>query len=318
MGLSQSDKAAVVLSLLGHELASQIFARLSRSEQAKIVRALVAGRPMNDHEVNEICEEFVTKIKPSGRSLDPSDLLRSKAFAGVELPRAPRVSEICEDIPDWILADHLSRQIDSVCAAVLGFIEPSRAAKLLKDFPAEKQVRLLVNLAQEKVLDALALDELEEDLETLRVRVSSGRHGHRVGGGARVLALIQSMDSDLRGQILSGVEEREPALAEYLSGGLLSVERLAQLLPAHLALLLSQLKDQDIGCFLRGEKDSVQKAYLACLSSRRRQDVECLLEPEKRIALKQKTEACERLRKKALEMKEEGKIIFPWEESLVG
>jgi flagellar motor switch protein FliG len=129
---------------------------------------------------------------------------------------------------------------------------------------------------------------------------------------------VQSLDSDLRGQILSAVEQKDPSLAGYLENGLLSVERIAQLMPNHLALLLSQLKDQDIGWFLRGEKNNVCEIYLSCLSSRRRQDVECLLEPAKKITQKQKAEACERLRAKATSMKEEGKLVFPWEESLVG
>ncbi|NBX16473.1 MAG: hypothetical protein EBR09_03805 [Proteobacteria bacterium] len=318
MGLSQSDKAAVVLSLLGQELAADIFARLSKAEQVKIIRALVDGRQVTDQDIQEICSEFLSKVTHKNSGLDVRSLLQKSTFAGVELPRTSRVNEICEDIPDWILADHLSRQLDSVVCSVLGFIEPARAAKLLKDFPAQRQAQLLVVLAKEKVLDSLVLDELESDLEALRTRVSSGRHGSRVGGPAHVLALVQSLDNELRGEILNAVGAKDPNLAGYLENGLVSVERLAQLLPNHLALLLSQLKDQDIGWFLRGEKKNICDAYLGCLSSRRRQDVECLLEPAKKITQKQKTEACERLRKKAMEMKDEGKLIFPWEESLVG
>jgi flagellar motor switch protein FliG len=318
MGLSQSEKAAVVLSLLGQELAADIFARLAKAEQVKIIRALTAGRPVSDQDVNEICTEFLNKMSHRRSGLDPSELLRSSKFAGIEVPRTARVSDICDDIPDWILGDYLSRQLDSVVCAVLGFIEPARAAKLLKELPAERQAHLLIVLSKEKLLDALAMDELEADLDALRARVTSGRHGHRVGGSAHVLALVQSLDSELRGQILTDVGAKDPSLAGYLENGLLSVERLAQLLPNHLALLLSQLKDQDIGWFLRGEKAGVQGTYLSCLSVRRRQDVECLLEPAKRITQKQKTEACERLRNKAVALKEEGKLIFPWEESLVG
>ncbi|MFZ9521316.1 MAG: FliG C-terminal domain-containing protein [Silvanigrellaceae bacterium] len=318
MGFSQADKASVVLSLLGHELAAQLFAQLSGSEQAKIIRSLVVDKRLSDTDVKEICEEFISKFKKTETRISPADLIRGKAFAGIEFPRDSRVEEICDDIPDWILVDHLSAQIESVSAAVLGSLQADRAAKLFREFPAEKQLRVLMNLAKEKVLDAMVLDELEADLEALRVKTSSGRYGQRVGGGARVLALVQALDSETRGQILAEVGAREPSLAQFLEGGLLSVERLSELLPAHLALMLSQMKDSDIGAFLRGEPVAVQNIYLSGLSKRRREDIECLLAPEKKITQKQKTEACERLRQCALQMKGEGKIIFPWEESLVG
>ncbi|MEN9825602.1 MAG: hypothetical protein RI953_1347 [Pseudomonadota bacterium] len=318
MGFTQADKASVVLSLLDHELAAQLFAQLPRPDQAKVIRTLVVNKRLGEQDVKEICEEFIAKFQALESRQNPSVLLRGKLFAGYEFPRESRVEEICEDIPDWILVDHLKTQIESVAAAVLGSINANRAAKLFREFPADKQLRVLMNLSKEKVLDAVVLDELEADLEALRVKTSSGRYGQRVGGGARVLALVQALDSETRGQILSEVGAREPALAQFLEGGLLSVERLAGLLPSHLASLLSQLKDSDIGSFLRGEDSSVQNSYLACLSKRRRDDIECLLAPEKKITQKQKAEACERLRQCALQMKGEGKIVFPWEESLVG
>ncbi|MEN9809144.1 MAG: hypothetical protein RLZZ488_711 [Pseudomonadota bacterium] len=317
MGFTQAEKASVVLSLLGHELAGQIFAGLARSEQVKVIRSLVADRRLTDQDVADICKEFISQLTHRNGTLQPAQLLKSGLFAGVVLPRESRVEEICDDIPDWILIDHLQSQLYSVASAVLGSLEATRAAKLFKAFPADRQVRLLLSLSKEKVLDAVVLDELEADLEALRVKTSTGRYGHRVGGGARVLALLQELDADTRGHILSEVGAREPALAQYLEGGLLSVERLSQLIPSHLASVLAQLKESDIGSFLRGEKPPVQQAFLACLSKRRREDIECLLAPEKKITQKQKAEACERLRQCALQLRGEGKIIFPWEESLV-
>jgi flagellar motor switch protein FliG len=126
------------------------------------------------------------------------------------------------------------------------------------------------------------------------------------------------MDAGLRSRILDEVALREPELAAHIAGGLLSVERFSELLPAHLALLLAQMKDAEIGSFLRGESSALQKKYLSALSARRREDIECLLSPDKKITQNQKAEACERLRMCALKLKGEGRILFPWEETLVG
>ena len=319
MVASAADKAALILNLLGHELASQLFAGLSRREQAAVLRSMAGpGIALSEAEVQEICKEFASAL--SGKSRSGIGMLHAprNSFAGVDLPRASRVNEICEDIPDWILVDHLKEQLDSVISAVLGSLENTRAGILFKAMPAERQTTLLMSLSKERVLEASVLDELEADLEELRSRTASGRYGQRVGGPQRALALVQALDPDMRQRILEEIDAREPDLARHLEGGLLSVARLAELLPSHLALLLAQLKDTEIGSFLRGESVQIQGCYLAALSKRRREDIECLLAPEKKITQKQKAEACERLRFCAQQMKGEGKIIFPWEESLVG
>lgn len=319
MATTAAEKAALILNVLGHELAAQLFAGLPHRDQAAVLRSMAGPRvALSDAEIQAICGEFaqilVEKCRSGGRTLQtPRD-----SFAGIELPRASRVNEICEDIPDWILSEHLKNQLDSVISAVLGSLESTRAGSLFKAMPAERQTALLMSLSKERVLESSVLDELEADLEELRSRTASGRYGQRVGGPQRVLALVQALDPEMRERILEQVDAREPALARHLEGGLLSVARLAGLLPAHLALLLAQLKDNDIGSFLRGEAADIQSVYLSALSKRRREDIECLLAPEKKITQKQKAEACDRLRSCAQQMKGEGRIIFPWEESLVG
>jgi flagellar motor switch protein FliG len=282
------------------------------------LRSMLGSQSLTDLEVSQICAEFVELCKSKGLTTGESVQAPVGVFAGVELPRASRVNEICESIPDWILIDHLKNQLDSVVTAVLGSLDAVRAGTLFKAMPQERQSLLLLNLSHERVLEAGVLDELEADLEELRVRTSTGRYGQRVGGTQRVLALVQALEPEMRQRVLDEVSAREPQLAQHIEGGLLSVARIAGLLPAHLALLLAQLKDSEIGFFLRGEPQHVQAAYLASLSKRRREDVECLLAPEKKITQKQKAEACERLRACAQQMKGEGRIIFPWEESLVG
>jgi flagellar motor switch protein FliG len=319
MGLAASEKAAFVLSLVGHELAAKLFVGLSKREQSAILRSLMTGQHnLTDTDISEICSEFAALCGKNSAAANQSLRAPSDVYAGIELPRASRVNEICEEIPDWILVDYLKNQLDSVVSSVLGSIDLKRAGAVFRAMPQERQTSLLLSLSRERVLEASVLDELEQDLDELRARTASGRYGQRVGGTQRVLALVQALEPEIRQRVLEEVEAREPGLARHLEGGLLSVERLAGLLPAHLALLLAQLKDSEIGAFLRGESTKIQSIYLSGLSKRRREDVECLLAPEKKITQKQKAEACDRLRMCAQQMKGEGRILFPWEESLVG
>lgn len=318
MGLSKKEIAALVFETVGTELASNLFLELEKNEQLSLLKTLCAGRVhLSAEEVDLVYAEFVGLARAGSHARSEMQVNKRRSFAGIELPRASRVDDICQNIPEWILADYLKGQLDSVVSAVLGLIEPGKAGRLFKALPEERHSQVIVSLSSERLLESVVLDELESDLEELALKSVHGKYGHRVGGGQRVVDLVQALDPQMREHLLLELEGKDPSLAQHLELSMLSVERLAGLLPQHLSQVLSQLKDSDIGSFLKGESQHVQAAYLACLSSRRRADIECILAPATPVTRKQKFEASDKLRQCAQRMKEEGKVLFPWEESLV-
>ena len=107
--------------------------------------------------------EFVSLVR-SRLSTTGSRQAPRTVYAGIELPRLSRVNEICQNISEWILADYLKGQLDSVISAVLGLIEPSRAGSLLKALPEQRQSRVILSLSAERVLESAVIYELEADL----------------------------------------------------------------------------------------------------------------------------------------------------------
>lgn len=317
MGLSKKDVAALVVETVGSELAARLFLELGKKEQLELLKCLSGERTqLSDAEIESIYSDFVSFVRTR---TEQTHVLKtpSDSFAGVELPRTSRVNEICQRIPVWILADYLKRQRDSVVSTVLGLLEPNQAAALYRALPEEHHARIIVSLSEERVLDSVVLDELEADLEELALKSAHGQYGYRVGGGQRIVDLFQALEPQLRERLIVELEGHDPNLALHIEKSMLSVERLSGLLPQHLAQVLAQMKDADIGLFLRGEAQRVQGVYLSCLSSRRRADVECLLESGVPVTYQQKTEAADRLRQCAQRLKDEGRVLFPWEESLV-
>ncbi|MEY2989034.1 MAG: hypothetical protein RJB13_2555 [Pseudomonadota bacterium] len=317
MGLSQREMAALVLEAVGSEFAARLFLELGKKDQLVLLKTLSAERKkLSDDEIEDVYSDFISLVR-SRLSTVGTKQAPHTSFAGIDLPRASRVNEICQNIPEWILADYLKGQLDSVISAVLGLVEPSRAGMLLKSLPEQRQAKVVLSLSAERVLEAVVLDELEADLEELALRSAHGSYGHRIGGGQRIMALVQALEPQMREKLISELEEHDPRLAHHIEKTMLSVERLAGLLPQHLAQVLAHMKDGDIGLFLRGETKQVQNLYLACLSSRRRGDIECLLDSGGAVTQKQKSEASDKLRACAQHLREEGKVLFPWEESLV-
>lgn len=318
MSVGKREMAAFVLEAIGTDLASRLFFELDKREQLALLKALSSERGLlSDAEIESVYADFVRLTQSESITSKEIHAKQGGSFAGIELPHSSRVNEICGRIPDWILADYLKSQLDSVVSVVLGLVEPSRAGRLFKALPDERHARLMISLSTERVLEAVLLDDLESDLEELALKTSQGNYGQRVGGGHRVVELMQALEPKERERLILELEVKDPSLAKHLETSILSVERLAGILPVHLSQILAQLKDAEVGLFLKGEKSRTQDLYLACLSSRRRADVECLLDSGVPVTQKQKAEACDKLRNTAQRMKDEGRILFPWEEDLV-
>ncbi|MEY4065886.1 MAG: hypothetical protein RIR26_2094, partial [Pseudomonadota bacterium] len=162
MKRATADKAGIILQLVGHELASQLFVGLKPAEQTKVLRSLLGNKaPVDETELEEICRDFVGLCERVGVKSTQSLDAPKESFAGQTLPRTSRVAEICDDIPDWILIDHLRNELDTVVSAVLGSLDAKRAGVLFKEMPQVRQSDLLRSLAQERVLDGNALADLE-------------------------------------------------------------------------------------------------------------------------------------------------------------
>jgi flagellar motor switch protein FliG len=231
-----------------------------------------------------------------------------------------------------LLVPFLQRESASVAALALALAPRDISVQLLRQLGTESGARILHALAQTETATPAALDALREALEELREEsLSHIRLGRGLVGSERVAELLSGLDVGTRNAILAKLENGDRpegthagaarSLATAVRKKLVTSLQLATLATKDLALVLAQLSDKEIALALLLEPDSVKEKILCGLSSKRRAEVceELELLGKRRGSIRKLDveAAAEKLVAAAQELRDTGRIVFPWEEALV-
>ncbi len=163
--LSQSQKAAIVLSVLDPADAANMLKGLDESSVLKFARAVSDLKPMPPHVLNEVVHEFLAHLSNLTDVRGGVDQVRS-LLAGVmddvEIDRI--VAEITGNIkrPIWdrfgdapanLAAAYLQLQHPQTVSYVLAKLKPSKAAAILEEIEREVANTSVIRLARIPTLD---------------------------------------------------------------------------------------------------------------------------------------------------------------------
>lgn len=336
--MTPQQKIAAILVVLGEDLAAEILKGLPEVQRRRVLRALSSLPALEEAEVQALCQDMIECLRDSGgtrsRSVDQASAQRVLAAARSVLGDASvwtdaaedsvfveEIRDIMEDIPNQVLARYLSAERPSVVALCLGVMPPAQSAAVFALFPSARHEEVILAMAGAKGADTRALEALRDDVKALRSRQGgTGLHpALAVGGVEKVARLLQGSSAVLQATLLKGLHERDPALAEELERRVLSLERVSTLLPADLARVCQGLSDRDLAFALRGLAHDIQNRFFAALSVNRRQCVSETLEALTRGPVrKSDVEGAQALLcQRVVTLREQGLILFPWEDTLV-
>lgn len=219
------------------------------------------------------------------------------------------------DLPLGSLVQWMREESLAVAATLFCLSAGPRRAALVDALPVDMRTELLRAVAQRTANTEQGLEDL---LEAAREKL--GREDLRAGqaaGKERLGLAFPGLPSDLRQRLLDGLRERAPELAGFLAGKLVSVERIASLLPADLARVCAGLADRDLILALRTEPEAVRAIFLRAVSRTRAEELRRALElgrPEKRADV---DAAVRKVASVAENLRESGSILFPWEDDIV-
>ena len=218
-------------------------------------------------------------------------------------------------LPVPVLVRWLDAERPTVVASLLSFADPERGSQILARFSELRRVEVLQELAKPKQVTPDVLEVLVLELSSL-AKSSSGPQLSR-GGEDRAAQLLQALPIVHRERILTELGARDAVLQSRLQKQMVTVEQVSLLLARDLGLVCSLFSNLDLALILRVEKDGVRQKFLQCVSSGRRSEIEELLDVGKPQFKAKVEEAQSRLLQKVVELKDQGRILFPWEQQVV-
>lgn len=325
--LSGTEKAAVLLVLLGEDTTAKIMQHFEEPEILALGRAISSIGGIDPQTARVVLEEYRERIlthreavaggpewarRVVGKTLSPERAgslgpLSGRAGEAGEADAAPFASLAAVHERD--LGQALELEHPQTAALVLLHLEPERAATVLEAMGEQAQASIAARLAR---LSSVASDVTREVSDALRTRFEAIRSTgveERDGTGAAA-EILKRMDRGRSRSILTRLESSDPEIAQTLRSRVYTFEMLAQLEDRGVQELLKGVDAKQLAQALKGTTPEVSEKFLRNMSTRAAELVKDEMEFLGAARLKDVEAAQKEILDSALRLEEEGTIVF--------
>lgn len=317
-------KAAILLVLLGEEIASEIYRHLPERELQELTQEIASLEYVDPHMAMAVLEEYygltVTQDYVAQGGTDYAKKLLVKAFGedGAQqlLNQVTHAAEMSAGKLDSLqkadpqqLAKFLESEHPQTIALILAHIDAKQASALLMKFPDTLRAEALRRLAllrqfSPEIAQKISM-ALHKKLEAL------GEQSRRAYAGIQGVAdLLNRMDPAIGKGILETIEKNDPKLALNIRNLMFTFQDLLGVPDTAIREVLGNLDKKTLALALRGANEELKNYIFKSMSSRAvemlKEDMDVLGAVRSRDVVKAQQEVVATARK----LESEGKIAL--------
>ncbi len=316
--LSGPEKAAVLLAIVGEDVAADIVAQLSDRELLLLRRGIHRAHFIEREHVDEIFTEVSKQLDQSVIPEETSEYLRRVLTKALGPDRAPAIlSRLFEDdassgidalqeMDSETLGNFLREEHPQTIAFVLAHLYPGQAGEVLALLSEDLQKEVAYRITQ---LGRTPPEILEEVSNLLRNEIRQVR-GREVGGARPLAEILNNVDKATEERILAGLGEMDPDLADRVREFMFVFEDLAHLDDRSMQQLIREVERDKWAVALRTASPQLRKKVFSNMSERAanllREEIE-VLGP---VRLRDVEAVQREILNVARELEAEGKIVL--------
>ena len=282
--LTGQQKAAVLLVLLGTDLAARIFEHLDESEIEQLSLAIAQLGQIAPAQQNAALAEFqefmATRDADRGGGLDYArDVLEKTLGAEQAVAVFGRVTRALRSHPfGFVRRSDPAQVLSSIhgehpqtIALVLAYLKPDDAARLLANLPYAVQADVARRVATLEQTIPDIVDEVERVLQRRLARAARKQPESAyvvAGGNRRVMEILHHLDRATERSILDAIGDEDPTLGEQLQQQMFVFEDLWLLDDASLQRVLREVSRDDLAAALKAVNQEVVDRVMRNVSKR--------------------------------------------------
>ena len=280
--MSGSQRAAVLMLLLGEQQAAEIVKFLDPKEVQALGGAMVSVADLSQEAVNQVLDDFVMTIKKqTSIGLGTTEYVE-KVFkralgddkAASVLGRIlPGQSTKGLDILQWMdarsIADMIRGEHPQVCAIILSVLEHEVAADVLLFLPEENRSEIIQRVASLETVQPSAMAELEAIMKK-QFSNSSSAASSSFGGIKAAAKIMNSTKTALEAQVMGGLEKLAPELMMKIQDNMFTFENLLSVDSKGIQVLMRNVEPDMLMIALKGASEEVRNKFLENMSTRAR------------------------------------------------
>jgi flagellar motor switch protein FliG len=280
--LTGTQRAAVLMLLLGEEQAANIIRFLSPKEVQGLGAAMVQVAELSQEAVNAVLDEFLAEIKrQTNLGLGTSDYV-DKVFrralgddkAASVLGRInPGHGSKGLEILTWMdarsIADMIQAEHPQVLAIILSVLETSVAAEVLNFLPPDSRAEIMQRVASLEQVQPSAMDELEAIMKK-QFSTNSSSKSSSLGGVKAAANILNQTKTALEAAVMSGLREIDPDLMQQIQDNMFTFENLVGVDNKGIAKIMANVEPDLMMKALKGASEAVKEKFLGSMSERAR------------------------------------------------
>jgi len=317
--LTHLEKAAIIISTLPEDVASEVLRNLEAIEIEKLSSCIARMKTIPSETVDSTINEFIQMAaqgsgaislgKEYAESLiskvlgaDKAKSIVSKVSKGAEYQSL----DLLDALDPMTLANLTINEHPQTIALILSHLSPEKAGYVLTNLPEELRAEVVLRISK---LERVPPDVVNEVAEILETEVKSmGGVGHQLGGVKNVADILNQMDRATESSILTRIEETDPKLADEIRQLMFIFDDLVLIDDRGIQEVLKEVPSEDLAKALKTASDSVKEKIFKNMSERAVEMLNEDIEDMGPIRLSEVEKAQQAITQVALRLEEEGKI----------
>ncbi len=280
--LSNTQRAAVMLMLLGEEEAASVIRHLAPKEVQHLSAAMISVADLSQEAVSMVLDGFIATIKKQTNIGGGIDYLESVLKNAIGEDKASSVlSRIMPasanrglEVLQWMDARSISEMISSehpqIVAIVLSFLDYDVAADVIRFLPESMRPEVLSRVATLETIQPTAMQELEVIMRK-QFSSNSSLKSSSVGGVKAAARIMNYVKSEIEIGMMSQLAKKDADLAQRIQDNMIAFENLAGCDNRSIQTLMRAVPSELLMQALKGADDILKDKFLLNMSGRARE-----------------------------------------------
>ena len=318
MVINGYEKAAIFLSSVGEDIASQILRQLDPEDIGKISSYMARETKLDRKKVDSVLQETLEKVSSGDIQVAGQDYVKKILSKGLGDDDAEKIMEmVSKESPleslKWvspkILSSFLSTEHPQTIALVLCLLESEQASEVMEALPEHIRGDVAMRVAATERIPDSALEEIEEVLKT-QLDMGQGKTGKTFEGTKVIAEILNQCDRGTEQSIFERIESQNEVLAESIRELMLTFDDLENIDDRGIQLIMKELSTDDLSLALKTASDVLKEKIFNNMSKRAVQILKEEMETRGPVKVSDVEAAQQIIVRAARKLDEEGKIVI--------
>lgn len=311
------EKAAVFLSSVGEDVASQILKNLDAGEIGKISSCMSKLRSLKRETKEGIFKEALEKVEAGNFQIGGEDYVKNILTKGLGGEDAEKILDmVSKESPleslKWVnaktLSDFLASEHPQTTALILCLLEPEQAAAVIINMPENLRNDIAARVAATDRIPESALEEIEA---VLSVQLDMGKRDTKEFDGTKAIAeILNQCKGGADQEILEKMEEQNPEVAESIRELMLVFDDLEEIDDRGIQLILKELGTEELSLALKTAPEGLKEKIFRNMSQRAVKLLQEDMEAKGPVKVSDVENAQKNIVKIARKLSDEGQIMI--------